>query len=305
MFGECHAHIIMDGVNYKEAISLHKESVNDAVIRAHLQAYQKHGIRFVRDGGDALGVSKRAREFAEEYGIDYRTPVFAIHKNGHYGAIVGNGFDTMTEYYDLVKRAKAEGADFIKIMTTGLLDFNDHGKVTGIPLDAAEVREMVHIAHEEGMAVMSHTNGVYGVQAAVAAGVDSVEHGNYINEETIEMLAESDTVWVPTLVTVRNLQGCGRYEDEVLRPIIEAAERNLKLAYEKKVKVALGSDAGAYKVLHGKGLKEEYQAFLQILSGDISDHSSALEDSSASSQINTWLEAGEREIRKKFMRPQS
>ena len=305
MFGECHAHIIMDGVNYKEAISLHKESVNDAVIRAHLQAYQKRGIRFVRDGGDALGVSKRAREFAEEYGIDYRTPVFAIHKNGHYGAIVGNGFDTMTEYYDLVKRAKAEGADFIKIMTTGLLDFNDHGKVTGIPLDAAEVREMVHIAHEEGMAVMSHTNGVYGVQAAVAAGVDSVEHGNYINEETIEMLAESDTVWVPTLVTVRNLQGCGRYEDEVLRPIIEAAERNLKLAYEKKVKVALGSDAGAYKVLHGKGLKEEYQAFLQILSGDISDHSSALEDSSASSQINIWLEAGEKEIRKKFMRPQS
>lgn len=299
MFGECHAHIIMDGVNYKEAISLHKERVNDAVIRAHLQAYQKLGIRFVRDGGDALGVSKRAKEFAEEYEIDYRTPVFAIHKNGHYGAIVGNGFDTMTEYYDLVKKAKAEGADFIKIMTTGLLDFNDHGKVTGTPLDAAEVREMVHIAHEEGMAVMSHTNGVYGVQAAVAAGVDSVEHGNYINEETIEMLAGSDTIWVPTLVTVRNLQGCGRYEDKVLRPIIEAAERNLKLAYEKKVKVALGSDAGAYKVLHGKGLKEEYQAFLQILSGDISNHSSA------SSQINTWLEAGEREIRKKFIHPQS
>ena len=305
MFGECHAHIIMDGVNYKEAISLHKEKVNDTVIRAHLHAYQEQGIRFVRDGGDAFGVSRRARELAEEYGIDYRTPVFAIHKNGHYGAIVGKGFDTMKEYHDLVKKAKAEGADFIKIMTTGLLDFNDHGKVTGTPLDAAEVREMVHIAHEEGMAVMSHTNGVYGVQAAVAAGVDSVEHGNYIDEETIDMLAKSDTVWVPTLVTVRNLQGCGRYEDSVLRPIIDAAEKNLKLAYEKKVKVALGSDAGAYRVLHGKGLKEEYLAFLKILAGDDSDPSQRQKVTASLSQIGTWLKEGEEEIQKKFMRPQS
>ena len=39
---------------------------------------------------------------------------------------------------------------------------------------------MVHIAHEEGFAVMSHTNGCYGVQAAVEAGVDSIEHGNYM-----------------------------------------------------------------------------------------------------------------------------
>ena len=90
-------------------------------------------------------------------------------------------------------------------MTTGILDFNEHGAITGTPLDGSEVKEMVHIAHEEGMAVMSHTNGDYGVQAAVAAGVDSLEHGNYMNEESLAMLAESDTVWVPTLVTVRNL----------------------------------------------------------------------------------------------------
>ena len=49
---------------------------------------------------------------------------------------------------------------------------------------------MVHIAHEEGMAVMSHTNGIYGVQAAVEAGVDSVELGNYIDPETIRVLAD-------------------------------------------------------------------------------------------------------------------
>lgn len=80
MFGECHAHLIMDGLNYKDAISIHKDHVNDEVIRKHLKAYEELGIVFVRDGGDALGVSERARKLAPEYGIDYRTPIFAIHK---------------------------------------------------------------------------------------------------------------------------------------------------------------------------------------------------------------------------------
>lgn len=78
---------------------------------------------------------------------------------------MGRGFDTLKEFHQRVLEAASEGADFIKIMTTGLLDFNDHGKVTGTPVDAAEVKEMVHIAHEEGFAVMSHTNGIYGYKS--------------------------------------------------------------------------------------------------------------------------------------------
>lgn len=80
MFGECHAHIIMDGVNYRHAVEVHKNGPDDKIIREHLKAYQERGIVFVRDGGDALGVSARAKELAPEYGIDYRTPIFAIHK---------------------------------------------------------------------------------------------------------------------------------------------------------------------------------------------------------------------------------
>ena len=232
MFGECHAHIIMDGVNYRRAVDMHKNGPDDQIIKAHLKAYQDKGITFVRDGGDALGVSLRAKEIAPEYGIDYRTPVFAIHKEGHYGSIVGKSFATMREFHDRVLEAKKAGADFIKIMTTGIMDFNAHGAVTGTPLDAAEVKEMVHIAHEEGMNVMSHTNGDYGVQAAVEAGVDSLEHGNYMNEDSLAMLAQSHTVWVPTLVTVRNLMGDGRYEDEVLWPIIESAKENVRKAFQ-------------------------------------------------------------------------
>ena len=288
MFGECHANIIMDGVNYRHAIDLHRNGPDDNVIREHLKIYQDRGIIFVRDGGDALGVSARAKELAPEYGIDYRTPVFAIHKEGHYGSIVGKSFSTMPEFYKRVLEAKEQSADFIKIMTTGLLDFNAHGAITGTPLDATEVKEMVHIAHEEGMAVMSHTNGTYGVQAAVEAGVDSLEHGNYMNEESLTMLSESHTVWVPTLVTVRNLLGDGRYADETLKPIIETAEENVRKAFRLGVKVAPGSDAGAYRVLHGQGIQDEMQAFVQILGNE--------------EKAYQWLMEGEMEIRKKFCR---
>lgn len=286
MFGECHAHVIMDGANYRKAVDLHKNGVKEEVIRAHLKAYQEMGVSFVRDGGDAYGVSKKAKELAKEYGIDYRTPVFAIHKEGRYGAIVGRSFGTMKEYHQRVLEAKAQGADFIKIMTTGIMDFTDHGKITGIPLEAAEVKEMVHIAHEEGFAVMGHTNGVYGVQAALEAGIDSVEHGNYMDEETVTMLSQCDAVWVPTLVTVRNLLGCGRYEDAVIRSIMETADANVALAFRKGAKAALGSDAGAYMVRHGQGIQDEYKAFLEIL-GD-------------TPKVQLWLEQGEEEIRRKF-----
>lgn len=288
MFGECHAHALMNSVNYRAAVELHKEKVNESAVRKCLEAYKEAGVSFVRDGGDPYGVSELAAKLAPEYGIDYRTPIFAIHKNGHYGSIVGRGFADIKEFHQRVKEAKESGADFIKIMTTGLLDFNNHGRVTGTPLEAKEVKEMVHIAHEEGFAVMSHTNGAYGTRAAIEAGVDSLEHGNYMDEDTMSMLADSDTVWVPTLVTVRNLLGCGRYDDEVLRPIIARSEELVHMAFEKRIKTAAGSDAGAYMVPHGKGICQEYEAFCQIL-GD-------------RPEVREWLQGGECEIRERFRR---
>lgn len=63
MFGECHAHMIMDGVNYKKAVAQHKDGVVDAVIRQRFEEYTKRGIFFIRDGGDACGVSKRAHSW--------------------------------------------------------------------------------------------------------------------------------------------------------------------------------------------------------------------------------------------------
>ena len=100
MFGECHAHALMNGVNYREAVNLHRERANEQAVRECLWAYQESGVSFVRDGGDPYGVANAGMpDLPRKYGIDYRTPVFAIHRNGHYGSIVGRGFDNLKEFH--------------------------------------------------------------------------------------------------------------------------------------------------------------------------------------------------------------
>lgn len=287
MFGECHAHLIMDGKNYRKAVELHRNGVNEEQIKIHLRAYQEAGVPFVRDGGDSLGVSKRAKELAGAYGIDYRTPIFAIHRTGHYGGIVGKGFASIEEYRRLVEEVKKSGGDFIKIMVSGIMEYRQWGLLSEEPLSGEEIGEMIHIAHEEGFAVMVHGNGNDAVLAAVTAGADSVEHGNYIDEECLAAMAETGCVWVPTIVTTKNLLGCGRYEDKILRQIYETECGNLARGYEAGVQLALGSDAGAYLVPHGKAVGQEYEIFQSVL---------------PDKELPSHLERGEKKIRERFLR---
>lgn len=268
MFGECHAHIFMDGKNYKKAAALHRDVVQDWDIREKFQKYAECGITYVRDGGDALGVSDRARELAGEYGITYRTPVFAIHRNGHYGGIVGFGYDNLKEYHRLVLQVRARGGDFIKLMFSGIMDFQREGELTEPPLPEDEIRELIHIAHEEGFAVMAHVNGARTVQQAVEAGVDSVEHGNFQDEESLQALAESHAIWVPTYVTITNLIGSGRFDDGAIKRLKDRQGAMIRRGYELGAKLALGSDAGAYMVPHGQGLLDEYREFKRLLGDD-------------------------------------
>lgn len=288
MFGEGHAHLFMNGYDYRKAVETHKGHIREDILRGYLEEYRKRGITFIRDGGDDLGVSSFVKNIAAEYGIDYRTPVFAIHKNGHYGSIVGKGFDTVKEYENLVREAKRQGADFIKLMVSGLVDFSKYGVITSTPLSRDEMKELFQFAHEEGMAVMVHANGAETVRNAAECGADSIEHGRYVDEEAIEAMAEAHTIWVPTVVTVRNLIGCGRFPDEIVRKIYETDCRNIRFGKEKGVILVLGSDAGAYMVPHGKGLEDEYRTFQDIFG--------------ESEELNAYLRSGEKELRERFWR---
>lgn len=263
-YGEAHMHIFMNGVDYRQAVRDQINGVNEEVIRKNLEEYRRRGITWLRDGGDIYGTSKRTMEIAPEYGITYRTPVFAIHKKGHYGGIVGKAYENMKDYRKLIQELREQGGHFVKIMISGIMDF-DRGGLTESSLPDEEIRELIHIAHEEGFAVMAHTNGSKAVRAAAFAGVDSIEHGNFCDDDALQALASSKTIWVPTIVTVKNLLGDGRFPEHVVEKIWEGQQKNLHRAFELGVKLALGSDAGAYRVLHGQGLMDEYQVFQKVL----------------------------------------
>ena len=284
MFGDCHIHMILDGVYYRTAIDAQRARPDEALVRARLAAYRDAGIHFLRDGGDAWNVGAFAAKLAPEYGIDYRTPVFPIHKRGCYGSFIGRGFGDMKECAALVRAAKDAGADFIKFMISGLMDFNCYGRITGTPLEAWEIREMIHIAHDAGLSVMAHANGADTVKAALEAGVDSIEHGAYLDGEAIVMLAECGAVWTPTLATIGNLIGEGRYPDAVLRPLLELQMNNVRECARIGGRIALGSDGGAYRVPHVQGAMDEY-ALLKCALGGGADR---------------ILEAGEAEVRRRF-----
>ena len=130
------------------------------------------------------------------------------------------------------------------------------GVLTEEGLAPAEIREMVHIAHSEGFAVMAHGNGTVNVLAAAEAGVDSVEHGAYLHQEALCAMKEAGTVWVPTLSTVGNLRGKGRFSEKAVQAILESALCNVSTFSAMGGLLAPGTDAGAWAVPHAA--KTEY-----------------------------------------------
>lgn len=248
---DCHIHMILDGEDWRSAIARHAKGPEDGFIRTVLARYQALGYTYLRDGGDRWGAGLRARELAPEYGIRYRTPLAPLCKAGHYGSFIGKKYGNFQEYRELVADARKNGADFIKIMISGLMDFDHFGVLTEDGLPAQEIRELIHIAHSEGFTVMAHANGARTVEAAVMAGVDSIEHGAYLDDGALAAMAEAGTVWVPTLSAIGNLRGTGRFSEEAVQKILDSAQENLRCFAAQGGLIAPGSDAGAWAVPHG------------------------------------------------------
>ena len=271
MYADCHIHMVLDGVYYKDAIAAHRQGPREDLIRPRLEAYRALGFTYLRDGGDRWGVGRFARDLAGAYGITYRTPLFPIYKRGHYGGFIGRSFDTMEAYKALVQEVRTEGGDFVKIMISGLMDFDRFGVLTSSPLEPQEIREMIRIAHGAGFAVMAHANGAQAVLAAAEAGVDSVEHGAYLSGEALEAMAEAGTVWVPTLATIGNLRGTGRFSEADVTRILTSAQENVARFHALGGLLAPGSDAGAYAVFHGQGGLDEYRLLSEALGPEAGD----------------------------------
>lgn len=279
---DSHIHMVLDGIDWRNAIARHANGPDVNYIRSVLKHYQSLGYTYLRDGGDRWDVGKTARSLAPEYGITYRTPLAPLCMAGHYGSFIGETYETLKDYASLVQNHRQNGGDFIKIMISGLMDFHQFGVLTeeGLPPDT--IRELIHIAHEEGFSVMAHANGARTVEYAAAAGVDSVEHGAYLDEDALAAMKDAGTVWVPTLSTVGNLRNTGRFPETAVSAILTSALENVSRFAAMGGLLSAGTDAGAWSVPHGS--QTEYP-LLHMALGECTEH---------------ILQSGEASIRAKF-----
>jgi len=151
------------------------------------------------------------------------------------------------------------GATVIKVCATGgVLSKGDDPRTPQYSLD--EMRAIVADAHRLGRKVAAHAHGGDGIKWAVEAGVDSIEHGTYIDDEAIAMMKKRGTYLVPTLYLgdwlLENAERIHLpdYALAKARVVLPEARKNLGRAFRAGVKVALGTDAAVYP--HGLNARE-------------------------------------------------
>jgi imidazolonepropionase-like amidohydrolase len=143
------------------------------------------------------------------------------------------------------------GADVIKICSTGgVLSMGDDPKASQYTLD--EIKAIVNEAHRLGRKVAAHAHGGEGIKLAVIGGVDSIEHGTYIDDEAVKLMKERGTYLVPTLYLgdwfLENYQRMGVPAPMVAKAkeVMPAARKNIARAFAQGVPVAFGTDSAVY-----------------------------------------------------------
>jgi predicted amidohydrolase YtcJ len=263
MFIETHMHLTLDGIDskkYRNLLNVDSKTTEN-MLRKVFESYKSRGIFAIRDGGDNLGLHEVARSVADEEGLIYRTPIYGIYKKGYYGSIIGKpveGLDEINKHLDDLAFKKA---DFIKIVLSGMISFKEYGKVGGVGFNKNEFDYLVKKAQDLSLPVMVHANSFQGVQMAAEAGVDTIEHGYYLKDENLCAMKEKNIIWVPTLAPLGNIlySNDKRYKNvkNVIRRIFEQQCKMIKSGYDMGVKIAVGSDAGSYRVYHGSGFFDE------------------------------------------------
>ncbi|HEY0703499.1 MAG TPA: amidohydrolase family protein [Candidatus Acidoferrales bacterium] len=169
---------------------------------------------------------------------------------------VADGVDGVTRK---VREDIKYGADVIKFMATGgVLSEGDNPALS--QYSPEEMKAIVDTAHGLGRKVAAHAHGAAGIKYAVLAGVDSIEHGSYINDEDIALMKQHGTYLVPTVYLedwlIENVQTLGLTPNmiEKAKMVLPIAQQNLSHAFKSGVKIAFGTDAAVYP--HGLNAHE-------------------------------------------------
>ena len=221
-----------------DGYSIHalRDAINDGIVTGPRIFLSGTSLSIVGGHGDMSGLNRKTTK--------------ALYPYDYTGACTG-----AVECALRVREAAKYGADLIKITSTGGIN-SQQARGLGQHLSDDELTSIVTTAHSLGLKVAAHAHGGEGVAASVRAGVDSIEHGTYLDEETAKLMARRGTWLVPTLGLLD-----GRKESEAT-PAVRAkmaearlvAGRNIRLAVQHKVHIAFGTDAGVSP--HGQNARQ-------------------------------------------------
>ncbi|WP_129113231.1 metal-dependent hydrolase family protein [Halegenticoccus tardaugens] len=178
---------------------------------------------------------------------------------GGHGHHLGREIDGPADARKAVREQVKRGADFVKFMTTGGVTTpgTDPDRVA---LTDEELAALVDEAHRRGVHAATHVHGAEGAKAAARAGVDTIEHGTFLDGEAIDLLLEHDVTLVPTLSApyhiVRNLDAATEESGAQTRAIYERHIESFRAAVDAGVRIAGGTDAGTPFNAHGANAAE-------------------------------------------------
>jgi len=274
---DCHTHVMASSINLMTVINT-PFSLQFYLGAQNLARTLAGGVTSVRDAGGAdLGV-KAAVDQGLIIGPRLSITVSVLSQTGGHGddwMICGGTVpflfvphpgrpDGVCDGPEGVLRKVREviraGADFVKICSTGgVLSAHDNPQASQfLP---AELEVIVAEAQASRVSVMAHAQGTHGIANAVRAGVRSIEHGIYLDDEVIEMMLERGTFLVPTLVAPMGVldapEGVSPSSLSKARDVVDIHRDSIRRAAEAGVRVAMGTDSGV--IPHGRNTTELVQ----------------------------------------------
>lgn len=249
----CHVHLCNDG-----APDLFAQVRDDSVPIATLRGAQgarltlESGVTTVRDCGAAGGIAIELAGAIEQGlvpGPRVRAAGRVITMTGGHGHFIGREADGRDAVRAAVRAEIKEGAHFVKVMATGGV-LTPGVSTTQTALLPEELDVVAQEAHNAGRRVATHAIGNAGIKNALRAGIDSIEHGFYLDDEALDLAVATGAFLVPTLLAIRQITAhgvAGGIPDWVVRKAEHEADKqreSFKAAVDSGMKIAAGTDAG-------------------------------------------------------------
>ncbi len=268
---EAHAHMFLEGgeENPERRADYLKQTDAELTARAvpRLRRLLELGVIAVRDSGDknGTGLALQARyRTAEREPMPYvDSPGPAIHHQGRYGSFMGRPMEEYPSVEACVDGRIAEGAFRIKLLATGIINFEKGAVLAKPQMPAEELARFTAAARARGRQTFAHCSGNDGVTNCIAARVDTIEHGFFVNDTQLAQMRDADVGWVPTFAPVQfqvdkaEQLGWSQLIRDNLQRILDGHAASLRKAAALGVRIIAGSDAGSHGVPHGWGLIHE------------------------------------------------